>query len=222
MDLPLLILACILNPSETEWNFESRWDLVAAWDPCVWNWCTKKDWEPNPSNGLHMRQAHFGMFFESVGVSVILCSTTCSNGIQTFIRMKSRHKTKLSANALDVFGMRPTSLRHEFRIRSSRCETLRNDGFQRNHNILAYEIEAWNENECQTTWMDLVCALPHFRMHFEFIRVGKKLSSTWVGTGTTHWCIRNRATNWNLVPNASNGLHMQPCSLWHTLCIRPC
>ena len=85
---------------------------------------------------------------------------------------------KLSANALDVFGMRPTSLRHEFRIRSSRCETLRNDGLQRNRNILAHETEAWNENECQTTRMDLVCALPHFRMYFEFIRVGKKLSST--------------------------------------------
>ena len=58
---------------------------------------------------------------------------------------------KLSAIALDVFAVRPTSLRHEFWIRSSRCETLHSDGFQRNHNIPAYEIEAWNENECQTT-----------------------------------------------------------------------
>ena len=57
----------------------------------------------------------------------------------------------LSANALDVFGMRPASLRREFWIRSSRCDTLHNDGLRRNDNILAYEIDAWNENECQTT-----------------------------------------------------------------------
>ena len=142
-----------------------------------------------------MRQAYFGMFFYSVGVSAIPCSTTCSNGIQTSIRMKSRRKTDLSASALDVFGMCATSLRHEFWNRSSRCETLHSDGFQRNHNILTYEIEAWNENEWQTTRMDLVCALPHFRMHFEFIRVGKKLSSTMGSNGYATLVIRDRGTN---------------------------
>ena len=65
------------------------------------------------------------------------------------IRTKSRHGMKLSAKHPNGVHMHPSSFRHAFRIRLSRCETLSMTGSIGQDKLHAQKIEQRDETACQ-------------------------------------------------------------------------
>ena len=114
---------------------------------------------------------HFGMYFESIWIGVILSSTTVSDG---------------------------------------------------NNKVHADKIATQNETQCQTVWMDFVCALAHFDTRFKSVRVGTKL---WYTTDSDMQqklhVYGNRGTKWNRVPNTPRGFRVHPASFQHVFWLCP-
>ena len=61
-------------------------------------------------------------------------------------------------------------------------------GFQKYYKFRANKIDAQNETKRRTPQTDFICALIHFGLHFESVRVGVKLFAETGSTGTAYSC----------------------------------
>lgn len=128
-------------------------------------------------SGPHMRPCSFGMHFESSRVFDKLFSTVGCNRYYSYMRVKSSHGTKMTANTTNRLHMCPCLFGMNIKSGRAGVKLSSVTGSYKYCRLRAYRIETRNESERKTPRMDFVCALTHFEIHFESVRVCDRLSS---------------------------------------------
>ena len=159
------------------------------------NQATKQKRGPKTMNGLHVRPCSFGMRFESSRVfdklfPIVGCNRYCS-----CTRTKSSDEMKMNANTTNRHHMRPSLFGMNIKSVWAGVKLSTVKGSYRYCKLRAYRIETRSENGRKTPRKDFMCALTHFGIHFESVRVCDRLSST-VGCNWSYNLpsVRNRGT----------------------------